>query len=162
MAKILILNIPMHGHVNPTIALTKELVERGHDVTYLISEEFRKKIVPTGANIITYKSQAGKTVVIKDLFTTMSTIYYKALKIGGDFDCLIYEMGFFYGAKLGEELGIKTVCLTSTFALNDKIGDDFIKNNAFLRSFLRNIMKSKAFRKVLSILLIKDKNTNVS
>lgn len=87
----------------------------------------------------------------------MSTIYYNALKIGGDFDCIIYEMGFFYGAKLGEELGIKTVCLTSTFALNEKIGDDFIQDNAFLRSFLRNIMKSKAFRKVLSLFLIKDK-----
>lgn len=40
MSKILILNIPMHGHINPTIALTKELVKRGHDVTYLINEEF--------------------------------------------------------------------------------------------------------------------------
>ena len=153
MAKILILNIPMHGHINPTIALTKELVERDHDVTYFINEEFRGKIAPTGANIITYEAQTGKKLAFRDLFTMMSTIYYKALEIGGDFDCIIYEMGFFYGAKLGEELGIKTVCLTSTFALNDKIGDDFIQDNGFLSK----IMKTKAFRKVLSRLLIKDK-----
>ena len=153
MAKILILNIPMHGHINPTIALTKELVERDHDVTYFINEEFRGKIAPTGASIITYEAQTGKKLAFRDLFTMMSTIYYKALEIGGDFDCIIYEMGFFYGAKLGEELGIKTVCLTSTFALNDKIGDDFIQDNGFLSK----IMKTKAFRKVLSRLLIKDK-----
>jgi len=109
MAKILMLNIPMHGHVNPTIALTKELVERGHDVTYFINEEFRKKIAPTGANVITYEAQTGKKLIFRDIFTTMATIYYKALEIGGDFGCIIYEMGFFYGAKLGEELGIKTV-----------------------------------------------------
>ena len=78
MSKILILNIPMHGHVNPTLALTKELVKRGHDVTYFISEEFREKIIPTGANVIIYKSQLGKKIVFKDIFTTMSTIYYKA------------------------------------------------------------------------------------
>ena len=155
MAKILMLNVPMHGHVNPTIALTKELVERGHDVTYFINEEFRKKIAPTGANIITYEyeSQASGKLGVSDLFTTMSTIYYKALEIGGDFDCLIYEMAFFFGAKLGEELGIKTVCLTSTFALNEKIVDDFIQD----KGFLCNIMKTKVFSKVLSRLLIKDK-----
>lgn len=149
MTKILMINIPMHGHVNPTIALTKELVDRGHDVTYLINKEFRKKIAPTGANIITYEAQTSKKLVVRDLFTTMSTIYYKALEISGDFDCLIYEMGFLFGAKLGEELGIKTVCLTSTFALNENIFQD--------KGFLYNIMKTKVFSKVLSRILIKDK-----
>lgn len=149
MTKILMINIPMHGHVNPTIALTKELVDRGHDVTYLINKEFRKKIAPTGANIITYEAQTSKKLVVRDLFTTMSTIYYKALEISGDFDCLIYEMVFLFGAKLGEELGIKTVCLTSTFALNENIFQD--------KGFLYNIMKTKVFSKVLSRILIKDK-----
>lgn len=147
------INIPMHGHVNPTIALTKELVDRGHDVTYLISEEFCEKITPTGANIITYEAKSGKKLVFRELFTTMSTIYYKALEIGGDFDCIIYEMGFFYGAKLGEELSTKTVCLTSTFALNDKIGDNVTKGS----DLLHKIMKSQVFRKALSLFLIKDK-----
>jgi len=149
MTKILMINIPMHGHVNPTIALTKELVDRGYDVTYLINEEFRKKIAPTGANLITYEAQTSKKLVVRDLFNTMSTIYYKALEIGGDFDCLIYEMGFLFGAKLGEELGIKTVCLTSTFALDENIFQD--------KGFLYNIMKTKVFSKVLSRILIKDK-----
>ncbi|WP_010233750.1 macrolide family glycosyltransferase [Clostridium arbusti] len=153
MAKILMLNIPMHGHVNPTIALTKELVDRGHEVTYLISEEFREKIASVGANVITYKAQTGKKLVVRDIFAIMSTIYYKALEIGKNFDCIIYEMGFFFGAKLGEELHIKTVCLTSTFALNKKITNDSTKG----KGFLRKIMESKLFRKALSRFLIKDK-----
>mgnify|MGYP003365630178 CR=1 FL=1 len=153
MVKILMLNIPMHGHVNPTLAVTKELVDRGHEVTYLIGEEFGEKIASTGANVITYEAQAGKKLTFKGISNIMSTIYYKALEIGKNFDCLIYEMGFFFGAKLGEELGIKTVCLTSTFALNNKITDDFAQG----KGFLHKIMKSKLFRKVLSRLLIKDK-----
>lgn len=153
MAKILMLNIPMHGHVNPTLAVTKELVDRGHEVTYLIGEEFGEKIASTGANVITYEAQTGKKLVFKEIFTAMSTIYYKALEIGKNFDCIIYEMGFFFGAKLGEELDIKTVCLISTFALNNKITD----NSTQGKGFLRKIMKSKLFRKALSRFLIKDR-----
>ena len=143
----------MHGHVNPTLAVTKELVDRGHEVTYLIGEEFEEKIASTGANVITYEAQASKKLTFKGISNIMSTIYYKTLEIGKNFDCLIYEMGFFFGAKLGEELGIKTVCLISTFALNNKITDDFAQG----KGFLHKIMKSKLFRKVLSRLLIKDK-----
>ncbi|MBI4857872.1 MAG: glycosyl transferase [Acetobacterium woodii] len=154
MAKILMINMPLHGHVNPTIALTKTLVERDHEVTYLINDEFGKKIAPLGASIITYESTIGTKVKFSDLFATMSNIYYKALEIAGDFDCIIYEMGFFYGAKLGEELGIKTVCLNTTFVLNESVGDDYLHGNRFLR----NIRNSKAFRKALSNLLVKDKS----
>lgn len=32
--KILMVNVPFSGHVNPTLPLAKELVERGHDVSY--------------------------------------------------------------------------------------------------------------------------------
>lgn len=60
MAKILMLNIPMHGHVNPTIALTKELVERGHDVTYFINEEFRKKSLLQGQILSLMKQKPAK------------------------------------------------------------------------------------------------------
>lgn len=153
MAKILILNLPLHGHVNPTIALTKELVNRGHDVSYLMNDEFGKMLAPTGANIIIYELPNGKSTSIKNIFDSMTIIYQKALEIGGDYDCLIYEMGFFFGAKVGEELGIKTVCLISTFAFNQKICDDFIRN----KGILSIIMKTKVFRMGMSRLLFKDK-----
>lgn len=55
MAKIIIINLPDRGHVNPTIALTKEMALRGHKITYLITEEFREIITATGASVICYE-----------------------------------------------------------------------------------------------------------
>jgi MGT family glycosyltransferase len=46
--KITIYSLPQHGHVNPTLALTQELVHRGHSVTYYLTEEFREKIENVG------------------------------------------------------------------------------------------------------------------
>lgn len=46
---ILMVNVPYSGHVNPTLPLAKELVKRGHQVTYINAEEFRDKIQKPGA-----------------------------------------------------------------------------------------------------------------
>ena len=43
------LNIPAQGHVNPTLAVVKELVLRGHEIDYYCTEEFREKIEQAGA-----------------------------------------------------------------------------------------------------------------
>lgn len=48
MAKIIVMNLPAHGHVNPTLPVVKELVERGHEVIYYNTEEFRPQIERTG------------------------------------------------------------------------------------------------------------------
>ncbi len=54
MAKIIVMNIPAHGHVNPTLPVVKELVERGHQVIYFNTEEFRSQIERTGAAFRAY------------------------------------------------------------------------------------------------------------
>ena len=52
--RILMVNVPYAGHVNPTLPLTKELVKRGHQVAYVNSEEFHSKIEATGAAFFPY------------------------------------------------------------------------------------------------------------
>ena len=54
MAKILMVNLPYAGHTNPTLPLTKCLVERGHEVGYIHAPEWCDKIEKTGANFIPY------------------------------------------------------------------------------------------------------------
>jgi UDP:flavonoid glycosyltransferase YjiC (YdhE family) len=46
---VLFLNVPLHGHINPTLDLASELVARGNDVVYYASASFREKIEATGA-----------------------------------------------------------------------------------------------------------------
>ena len=56
MSKAFFLNIPAHGHVNPTLPLLQELVRRGETIIYYTGEEFREKVQATGAEFRTYES----------------------------------------------------------------------------------------------------------
>jgi UDP:flavonoid glycosyltransferase YjiC (YdhE family) len=44
--------IPAYGHHNPTIAVVRELTQRGNRVRYFSFEEFRAKIEGAGAEFI--------------------------------------------------------------------------------------------------------------
>lgn len=54
--KIIFLNVPGHGHVNPTLALITELNRRGHHVIYYNNSEFGPKITRSGAEFRPYPS----------------------------------------------------------------------------------------------------------
>lgn len=67
MSKILIVNIPAHGHVNPTLELTTKLVSIGHDVTYLVGESFKDKIEKTGAKFKGYIEEKNSEYGIENI-----------------------------------------------------------------------------------------------
>ncbi|MFD6418697.1 macrolide-inactivating glycosyltransferase [Streptomyces sp. NPDC060194] len=48
-AHIAMFSIAAHGHVNPSLEIIRELVARGHRVTYAIPEAFAAKVAETGA-----------------------------------------------------------------------------------------------------------------
>jgi MGT family glycosyltransferase len=50
----------MHGHVNPTLELVKELVRRGEEVIYYTTETFQKKIRGTGAECRFYAHSGSR------------------------------------------------------------------------------------------------------
>lgn len=52
--KIIFLNVPGHGHVNPTLALVSELNRRGHHVIYYNNSEFEPQITKSGAEFRPY------------------------------------------------------------------------------------------------------------
>jgi MGT family glycosyltransferase len=54
MNKIIFLGSPAYGHVNPTLPVVQELVQRGEQVIYYNTEEFRPTIEPTGATFHPY------------------------------------------------------------------------------------------------------------
>ncbi|MCX5266003.1 macrolide family glycosyltransferase [Streptomyces sp. NBC_00199] len=53
-AHIAVFNVPMHGHVNPTLGVVEELVRRGHRVTYAVTEEFVHQVKAAGAEPVLY------------------------------------------------------------------------------------------------------------
>jgi len=49
LPKALFFNVPAHGHINPSLPLVAELVRRGHEITYVITENYRAKVEAAGA-----------------------------------------------------------------------------------------------------------------
>ena len=66
MSKVFFFNIPFHGHVNPSLGLVRELVNRGEEVIYYCIDSFKEKIESTGA---TYRSY-GKKFFLNENFVT--------------------------------------------------------------------------------------------
>ncbi|MEV6680135.1 macrolide-inactivating glycosyltransferase [Streptomyces erythrochromogenes] len=55
-AHIAMFSIAAHGHVNPSIEVIRELVTRGHRVSYAIPAAFADKVAETGATPVIYTS----------------------------------------------------------------------------------------------------------
>ncbi|WSR86557.1 macrolide-inactivating glycosyltransferase [Streptomyces erythrochromogenes] len=55
-AHIAMFSIAAHGHVNPSIEVIRELVTRGHRVSYAIPAAFAEKVAETGATPVIYTS----------------------------------------------------------------------------------------------------------
>lgn len=54
MAEILLLSVPVFGHVKPMLAISRELVRRGHRVRWLAGDAFRERVEATGASFCAF------------------------------------------------------------------------------------------------------------
>jgi MGT family glycosyltransferase len=57
--KAIVFNIPTSGHVDPSLPLTAELVSRGHEVIYYLTDAYRERVEATGA---AYRETPGMPV----------------------------------------------------------------------------------------------------
>ncbi|KQX50023.1 MULTISPECIES: macrolide-inactivating glycosyltransferase [unclassified Streptomyces] len=55
-AHIAMFSIAAHGHVNPSLEVVRELVARGHRVSYAVPASFAEKVAATGATPVVYRS----------------------------------------------------------------------------------------------------------
>jgi glycosyltransferase, MGT family len=133
MSGVLFINGNVHGHINPTIALVKELVARGEKVDYYSTEEFRSKIEATGAR---FKPYGGKLDSFlrnyraggnHPFFTLVEFILKMDEQIVSivldnikdkEYDYIIHDSMFGGGLVLSAKLGIPAVCSSSSFAAN--------------------------------------------
>lgn len=56
MSHALFVNIPAHGHVNPTLPLAAELAARGEQVDYALTPDFAPAVARAGARLVPYES----------------------------------------------------------------------------------------------------------
>jgi MGT family glycosyltransferase len=132
MKKYIFLNLPAHGHINPTLAVAKELVDRGNKVIYYATDEFKEKIKRTGAEYRAYNIDTSDVDIQKlaDLTAMIEMLLLKTEALVPQLieeikkekpDCIIHDSVCVWGKVIGNQLQIPTICSVTTFAMNGEI-----------------------------------------
>lgn len=139
MAKYVFLNMPLQGHVNPTLAVAQELVNRGQEVSYYLTEEFRNAVQATGATFRPYESQIPSSRQVTIDTSLSASSMFRLIGIGPRMleetryvlpqvmeriraeqpDAIIYDFLCFWALKVVDELQVPAISTRATYASNE-------------------------------------------
>lgn len=135
MSKIVFFCIPAQGHTNPTLAVVRELISRGHSVRYYSYEPLREKIESTGAEFVPCdaydceqkltpadgarigKDLAFSTKILVDTTLALDSMVCRDMEQWQP-DCIVADSMAIWGRLVARKLGIPFVSSTTTFAFN--------------------------------------------
>ncbi|APU14676.1 glycosyl transferase, UDP-glucuronosyltransferase [Actinoalloteichus fjordicus] len=89
VTKVLIAAVPVHGHVTPMREIARNLVKRGHDVTFLTGSIFRESVERTGARFAPLPGQADLAGSLNALFPEREALRAGQEQIEFDIDLTI-------------------------------------------------------------------------
>jgi MGT family glycosyltransferase len=127
VTKYLFLNLPLYGHVNPTLAVVQELVKRGHQVSYYLPERFHRVIQATGATFRSYQSPINPQWVFdaSDLPRSLPDLLVKESRQvlpqilermrAEQPDCLVYDRLCVWGNIVAQVLNVPAIALHTTY-----------------------------------------------
>lgn len=166
MSKIAFFCIPAHGHTNPTLAVVKELIQRGNEVKYYSYDIMKEKIESTGASYIScdpYDIQMHLTPedadrVGKDIAFSTEILVRTTLALDEAIlndmkawhpDCIVADSVATWGKLTALKLGIPFICSTTTFAFNRYSAKIMKQDIGQLFSMIFSMGKSKKYIKML-------------
>ena len=132
MPKAYFFNLPLHGHVNPSLSLVKRLIENGHEIHYFSGDSFKDKIEATGAIYHPYPGpmealkgfESGNWIDALDgLYSFMDDQLNQLLEQcqKDPANYLIYDFMCPWGKVLRSHLGLPAVSLFATFMLRPEL-----------------------------------------
>ncbi|SDM42501.1 macrolide family glycosyltransferase [Allokutzneria albata] len=135
MSRIALAGMPAAGHVNPSVPLVRELVDRGVAVTYYSSEEFREVVERTGAEFRPYPAgtvssraiaeattSGGPVRVVATLLPATATLVpflveeFRALRP----DAVAFDSNALWGYMAAARAKLPKISLMTTFMLGTK------------------------------------------
>lgn len=141
MSRVLFVNGPAEGHINPTLGVVSELVRQGEEVVYFTTEQFRPRIEKTGAIVCTYDGSAFMSAFlagnknhildkVTGLLRTSEVIVPSVIEQTkrNEFDYIIHDSMFGCGRLLAQMLHLPAVNSCTSFA-QTKQSFDFILNS---------------------------------
>ncbi|MEU9163215.1 macrolide-inactivating glycosyltransferase [Streptomyces sp. NPDC048424] len=124
-AHIAMFSIAAHGHVNPSIEVIRELVARGHRVSYAIPAAFAEKIAETGATPVIYTStlptddepEAWGTELIENLEPFLNDAVQALPQLAAAFagdepDLVLHDITSYPAPVLAHRWGVPAVSLS--------------------------------------------------
>ncbi|MBT2481436.1 macrolide-inactivating glycosyltransferase [Streptomyces sp. ISL-94] len=124
-AHLAMFSIAAHGHVNPSIEVIRELVARGHRVSYAIPAPFAEKIAETGATPVVYRStlpadedpDAWGTELIDNLETFLNDAVQALPQLAAAFegdepDLVLHDITSYPAPVLAHRWGVPAVSLS--------------------------------------------------
>jgi dTDP-L-oleandrosyltransferase len=135
VAHIAFLSIPAHGHIIPTLDVVRELVRRGHRVTYVTTKEFGDVVASAGARPASYESTAARYseastyqrdeimgILMMSLEEGTGALTGLAAAVEGDLpDLLVYDLTLYTaGRAASRKYGIPAVQSFPIFATNER------------------------------------------
>lgn len=136
-------NVPAHGHVNPTLPVVRELVSRGEQVAYYLTDEFEPQIRHAGAEFRRIEDAQtgsgpppGVTAMGQSDPERMRQImaaFFPRMMAGGlrlvprlvdqvrteDADCVVYDPFCPWGRALVRILGLPAVAFVPSYAMTE-------------------------------------------
>ncbi len=141
MAKFIFFSIPLRSHANPTFPIVRELVARGEEVIYYLTDTFKQEIEATGATFRSYESQieqinktaasSGKLVGLpmymldESLFVLPQILEDVRAERP---DCIVYETMCLTGRLAAEILQVPAVNFRMIFAFPPQLVQIFRAN----------------------------------
>ena len=143
MSKILVFNVPVHGHVNPTLPVVRELVSRGEQVAYYLTDEFEPQIRHTGAESrriediqpgsgpppgVTALGHADPAMRPRMIAAFFPRMMADSLRLvpglvdrvrAEDADCVVYDPFCSWGRALAGILGLPAVAFVPSYAMTE-------------------------------------------
>ena len=139
-AHIAFMAAPAHGHVNPSLALVRELVGRGHRVTFAINSDFAPLVEGAGATAVLYESTfpaidadayawpddddqiGGMRLFFEEFKVTLPQI--EAAYDADRPDVIVYDIGGFPAPVLAAKWGVPAIQLSPTHVGYEGVEED--------------------------------------
>jgi len=146
MAHIAMVSIPAPGHVNPSAEVIRELVARGHRVTYANAASYGEIVRGMGAEHVPYRSTLpfhsdeswegdeidGLNLFLDDAIAMLPQL--RAAYDGDRPDLFLYDIAGGPARVLAADWGVPAVQLSPTFVAWDGYEDDMAETVAAMKA----------------------------
>ncbi len=161
--------VPAFGHTNPTLPLAKELLNRGHDVTYYTVPSLKESVESNGARAVVLQTAEDPADTIsnrdgapneEDLQGHMMHMFVENQAVTNEVmnhleqeevDVIVYDPMSAWGKAVVLTTQAKTVSFNTSFAINEEILTEIAGTFSFPEQVARKIFLSTGDENIVPV-----------